>query len=79
MNCPDAFTALAKRQAFQCEQACERTALESRVTEEASALAALGDGKRARGHKRGCRTDERKRKRRKRTGVAVQRARREES
>lgn len=42
------------------------SSLESRVTEEASALAALGDGKRARGHKRGCRTDERKRKRRKR-------------
>jgi len=47
MNCPGAFTALAKRQAFQREQTCER-ASGSRVTEEASvhSLATLGDRKR---------------------------------
>lgn len=58
MNCPDAFTALAERQAFQCEQACVRAcdvrASErlSRVTEEASVPLARSVGTEStRGHK----------------------------
>lgn len=46
MNCPDAFTALAKRQAFQREQACERAskraALESHRRGERALARSVG-------------------------------------
>lgn len=46
MNCPDAFTALAVRQAFQRERACERAdPRESPKRQACNRLATLGDGK----------------------------------
>lgn len=46
MNCPDAFTALAERQAFQREQACERAdPRESPKRQACNRLTVLGDGK----------------------------------